>query len=305
MDELLNVRSNNETNAQPNDAELEKFYSELLLKSQNEQAADGNQSQEPKEKNWNSVKPTPGICVKSRIVGDGGKVFINICTSSAVPAPKPITEQELLTIIDEFAADSDETINYRVPMSIGEAHVEVDKHGKACTAYDVIINPNFLTTIKESRVFFGFLMSIVLEGLQNKYEVQVDRNWAMLKNKKFFGRVEEQRMRKKALIQEVSSQSGGRLTEEKTKEPRYVLVREPETGHPEFLIAEIELLGVEKASNLMVDAGEDRLVVSTRPKKYSLDIYLPFDLLPEEIGSQFDVSTHVLTVTMPVKPLDE
>lgn len=306
MEELLNVgNSNASSKPTPSDAELEKFYSELLLKSQKEQGDASSNSKEETEKNWNSVKPTPGLCVKTRTLGkDSTKVFINICTSSAVPAPKPISEEELLKILDKYSENSDETVDYRVPMSIGEGHVEVDNRDQACTAYDIVINPNFLTTIKGSRIFFGFLMSIVMEGMHSKYDIQLDKNWAMLKNKKFFGRVNEQHLRKKALIQEFSPESS-KISEEKTKEPRYVLVREPETGHPEFLIAEVELIGVEKASNLIVDAGEDRLVVGTRPKKYSLDIYLPFDLLPEEIGCQFDVSSQILTVTMPVKPIQD
>jgi len=294
----LNVNKSNESKS---DAELEDFYNDLLLKSQN---SAGDNSEENQVKNYNSVKPTPGLCVKTKLKGkDSSKVFINICTSSSVPAPKTISEQELLEILDKYDDESDETVSYRVPMSIGEGHTELDNKSKACTAYDVIINPSFLVTIKDSRVFFGFLMSIVNQGIQEKYGIELDENFNLLRNKKFFGRVQEQRLRKKALIQEFSENEPlAKPQQTKVKRPRYVLAREPETGHPDFLVAEVLLKGVERASNVLVDANDDRLVINTRPKSYSLDIYLPFDLLDDQIGCQFDVRTQVLTVTMPVKP---
>jgi len=299
MEELLNVNKSSESKS---DAELENFYNDLLLQSQN---SAGDNSEENQVKNYNSVKPTPGLCVKSKLKGkDTSKVFINICTSSCVPAPKTISEQELLEMLDKYDDESDEMVSYRVPMSIGEGHTELDNKSKACTAYDVIINPSFLVTIKESRVFFGFLMSIVKQGIQEKYGIEVEENFTVMRNKKFFGRVQEQRLRKKALVQEFSENDPlPKPQQTKVKRPRYVLAREPETGHPEHLVAEILLTGVCRASNVLVDANEDRLVVNTRPKQYSLDIYLPYDLIDEQIGCQFDVRTQILTVTMPVKPL--
>ena len=173
------------------------------------------------------------------------------------------------------------------------------------------MNPNFLVTMTNSQLFLGFFMSIVIEGLHHKYEVQIDKGWSVLKNKKFFGRNDEQFLRKKALIEEFDTTPQGGATGQRDviKQPRYVLAREPPAAavtepevHPEYLVAEVDLPGVKSAANLLVDVGEDRLVVITRPKQYKLDIYLPFDLLPHACGCQFDVSNKLLTVTMAVKP---
>ena len=72
MEELLNVNKSNESKS---DAELEDFYNDLLLKSQN---SAGDNSEENQVKNYNSVKPTPGLCVKTKLKGkDSSKVSLN------------------------------------------------------------------------------------------------------------------------------------------------------------------------------------------------------------------------------------
>ena len=50
------------------------------------------------------------------------KVFLNICQTDAIPAPADITDSELTDILD-----SDEPSSFRIPMSLGEGHEEVDK----------------------------------------------------------------------------------------------------------------------------------------------------------------------------------
>ncbi|XP_078483061.1 PIH1 domain-containing protein 1-like [Ciona intestinalis] len=298
--ELFNVGSKQPSNDMT-DEELQNMYKNLLLNSQEE-----NDNPTKEEKLWNSIKPTPGCCIKTKNTENKEKVFINICTSSTVPTPETITEQELIKMLENLD-DPNETVNYRIPMSIGEAHAEVDNHGKGCIAYDVIINPNYLYTIKNSNVFFGFFMSVVFEGLSHKYQVNLDRNWVLLKNKKFLGRLEQQNLRKQTLIQEMPTQTQSKPLvtelETKVKKPKFEILQEPESGYPDFLVAEVQLPGINKASSILVDIGEDRLVICTRPKQYSLDIFLPFNLIQEECGSQFDVGLSTLTITMPVQPI--
>ncbi|KAK8386691.1 hypothetical protein O3P69_017862 [Scylla paramamosain] len=56
-----------------------------------------------------TIKPKPGLCLKTREDG-GGKVFVNVCTSDALPAPENITEEELIKILE-----SEEPSDFRVP----------------------------------------------------------------------------------------------------------------------------------------------------------------------------------------------
>ena len=67
--------------------------------------------------------PSPRYVLKTR-TSDEAKVFINVCTSDKVPTPQEISEEELAEILN-----SEDAIKYRVPMSLGEPHAEVDKSG--------------------------------------------------------------------------------------------------------------------------------------------------------------------------------
>lgn len=293
-DELLNA---GQSAAMPGEKELLEMYNNLL-QTNPDQAKNLDESLKSLQE---KVLPTPGCCLKTKNLDNNEKVFINVCTSSTVPAPRDITERELQDLVESMD-DSDAIVDYRVPMSIGDAHVELDKQGKGCSVYDVIINPAYHEKIQGSGIFLGFFMSIVIEGILNKYSIELDRNWILLKRKKFVGSLQEQYMRTKRLIQEMPGTAASVSTPAAEK-PKFTIQKEPSDGHPQFLIAEVILPKVNRAKSISLDVGEDRLVLTAKPNLYELDIFLPYKLVQAECGSQFNVKTKTLTVTMPVKPL--
>ncbi|ROT71195.1 PIH1 domain-containing protein 1 [Penaeus vannamei] len=121
-----------------------------------------------------TIKPKPGICVKTRNE-DKKKVFINVCTSEAIPAPEDITDQELIAILE-----SDKPSDFRVPMSIGQLHEEKDKSGEVCLAYDVVISPAFFTKMTDNPLFHNFFMIATMEGIEEKYTMTLDKNGGLL-----------------------------------------------------------------------------------------------------------------------------
>lgn len=68
--------------------------------------------------------PTPEFVMKLRNSKEE-KVFINICTSDKIPPAKEITDEKLVEILESV-----DPTQYRVPMSLGEPHVEVDNRGQ-------------------------------------------------------------------------------------------------------------------------------------------------------------------------------
>ncbi|XP_014769704.1 PIH1 domain-containing protein 1 [Octopus bimaculoides] len=264
------------------------------------------------------VTPKPGFCIKVKDE-ENKKVFINICQADNVPKPEEISDEKLMELLD-----SEVPTDYRIPMSLGESHPELDKSGQACTVYDVVINPKFFEKIQKNELFRVFMISISMEGLEEKYKMKLKRNsWVILKNKKFMGSIAPQNIRNKSksLISEVFDNVGSKSSPQPAapstplikeisshavqhtgEKPLYKLLKDPAQGHPEFMVAEINLPKIKIATSLILNIGEDRLLLETRSDVYLLDIYFPYNIIQENCGAQFNRKTKLLTVTMPVQP---
>lgn len=300
-------------------AEEDAFLQQLLLGSPGSEEMNLFPDQAHAEPQFSVVTPEAGVCIKTKD-NKGEKVFINICKTSQMPSPKDITEEELVQLLEQEVPD------YRIPMSIGEPHAELDKSGNGCTAYDVMISDEFMAKIVKSYIFNGFFMSVVFEGLENKFGIILERNWTQLKNRKCLGNLHDHHVRAKSkpriqemsgeaspeegkkgpLISEVPSNPSAEMGNESGKaseEPDCVIMREPKTGHPEFLVAEVKLPKVKSSKTVDLDLGEDRILLKAHPDLYTLDAYLPYDIVQEESGAQFNRMTKILTLTLPVKPV--
>ncbi|XP_073526534.1 PIH1 domain-containing protein 1-like [Phyllobates terribilis] len=143
----------------------EALYEQMLMKAKQE-----IQSRIPNLPESRQIRPQSGFCIKTR-TSKNTKIFINICKSNQIPAPPDLTEQELVSILE-----SDDPSGYRVPMSLGEPHVEVDNSGCGCTAYDIVINGTFFEKIKNNELFREFFITVAMEGLENKYQMELSRD---------------------------------------------------------------------------------------------------------------------------------
>lgn len=78
-----------------------------------------------------------------------------------------------------------------------------------CTAYDVVINPGFHSKIQKSELFNSFFLTIVFEGLESKYDIELERKWTVLKNKKSMGTLHPHciRSKSKPVIMEMEDDS--------------------------------------------------------------------------------------------------
>lgn len=191
-------------------------------------------------------------------------MFINICQTDQIPAPDDISDDDLVNILS-----SDEPSLYRVPMSIGDAHSEGDNNGQPADVYDVVINNKFFEKIQKKPFFKSFFLTVVFEGLQDKYQFELEAdNHIILKNKKSIGTLMTHRIQKRdvekvldktytPLIEEIKgvqnkaiedlgkseSAINRNAVEEKRKasEIKYKLKRVPVTGKIEYLIGEFNI----------------------------------------------------------------
>ena len=98
----------------------EEFYKNLLIAAGKEDKEVLGGLDQPEGK---YVLPEPRCVIKVKNDNDE-KVFLNICTSNELPAPRDISEEELAKLLDDPDA-----LNFRVPIGLGNPHAEVDKTG--------------------------------------------------------------------------------------------------------------------------------------------------------------------------------
>jgi len=264
-----------------------------------------------------AVVPDPGMCVKTKNIA-GEKVFLNFCKVNAIPPAKPISEDALQEIIANENYDSD----YRIPMSLGAPRIEKDKSGKDCYSCDVAVNSVWYDqTMVDSLTFTTFLVTLAMEGLCNKYGdvCNLDRqNWSILRNKRYMGKIQRHTIQQRASatkIQELNSEKEAKdfgktdlmkplstskplITQVKEK-PELLLIKQPhDATHPNEIIATLKLPKIVSKDEMTLELSPDRLLLQS--DMYLLDIFLPFDICPQESSAEFHRDDRYLKVQMKV-----
>uniref|UniRef100_A0A671EJR5 PIH1 domain-containing protein 1 n=1 Tax=Rhinolophus ferrumequinum TaxID=59479 RepID=A0A671EJR5_RHIFE len=254
-------------------AETARFEELLLQASKELQQA---QTSRPES---TQIQPQPGFCIKTN--SSQGKVFINICHSPSIPPPADVTEDELLQMLEEDQAA------FRIPMSLGEPHAELDAKGQGCTAYDVAVNSDFYRRMQNSDFLRELVITVAREGLEDKYSLQLNPEWRILKNRPFLGSISQQNIRSKQRpqIQELGNlyTADSPRPEEGPEKPHLNLWLEA----PDLLLAEIDLPKLDGALGLSLEIGENHLVMGDHQQLYHLDTYIPLRINSEESKAAF------------------
>ncbi|XP_055712075.1 PIH1 domain-containing protein 1 isoform X3 [Phlebotomus papatasi] len=278
------------------------------------------------------VKPQPGFCIKAHRTENGGKLFVNICQTEDIPAPKDITEEELMKILNSDAPNS-----YKIPMSIGEPRMTKDKAGNDARVCDIAINSGFFVKVESVRLFRDFLIALVFEAVDVKYGMPCeDNSWVILKNRKSVGtltthRIEnrdaklvkdyyegDQNRESKSLIQEIDAplvtkgKEAKQISNKKqqeaqykpnptklavsqanTKKPNYRITLEPREGEVKQLVAEFHMPECVSAKEITLDIGEDRILIEARKRGYLIEGFLDYPLNQDISSAVFDTGRGV------------
>ncbi|CAO2632812.1 PIH1 domain-containing protein 1 [Lemmus lemmus] len=242
---------------------------------------------------WTDGQDEPtcaGFCIKTN--SSEGKVFINICHSPSIPPPVDVTEDELLQMLEEDQA------GFRIPMSLGEPHAELDAKGQGCTAYDVAVNSNFYLRMQNSDFLRELVVTIAREGLEDKYGLQLNPEWRMLKYRPFLGSISQQNIRsqQRPRIQELGTLEGLPLFPYSPERPHLNLWLEA----PDLLLAEVDLPKLDRAQGLTLEIGESHLVMGGSQQLYRLNASIPLRVNPEASRAAFHHRRKQLMVFLPL-----
>uniref|UniRef100_A0A1L8DCP9 PIH1 domain-containing protein 1 n=1 Tax=Nyssomyia neivai TaxID=330878 RepID=A0A1L8DCP9_9DIPT len=282
------------------------------------------------------VKPQAGYCMKAFRTENKEKLFINICHTDDIPAPKDISEDELMKILNSNTPNS-----YKIPMSIGEPRNTKDKTGNDAMVCDIAINSAFFGKIEKMRLFRDFLTALVFEAVDVKYGMPCeDGSWIILKNRKCVGTLSTHRIENrdvksvvdyydkaggdgKQLIEEIDAPPKGKeakqisnkkqqeaklrgnptklaVSQANTKTPSYRIIVEPRKGDTKKVMAEFHMPECVSAKEISLDVGEDRILVEARKRGYLIEGFLDYTLDQDATSAVFDTGRGVLTVTAPI-----
>jgi len=65
-------------------------------------------------------------------------------------------------------------------------------------AYDIVIHPEFFKKCQEISFFKEFFIMLVFDGLEAKYDLKLNREYKILKNRKAMGTLQMQTVRSKS-----------------------------------------------------------------------------------------------------------
>lgn len=190
------------------------------------------------------------------------KVFINICQSHGIPAPEDISVEQLTEIL---ASETPST--YKIPMSITQLRITKDKASKDAIVCDVAIHPDFFRTIELNNIFRDFLITIVFEALDTKYNLQINRDtWIILKNRKCIGNLEKHRVQNRDAVKVYESYQNP-TKEHKSKIKELSGDNEKSEEHKSPLIKEIKMNAIQKIENK--NQGDGVTVVPDTAKTFT------------------------------------
>nr|XP_055225915.1 PIH1 domain-containing protein 1 isoform X3 [Gorilla gorilla gorilla] len=159
--------------------------------------------------------------------------------------------------------------------------------GQGCTAYDVAVNSDFYRRMQNSDFLRELVITIAREGLEDKYNLQLNPEWRMMKNRPFMGSISQQNIRseQRPRIQELGDlyTPAPERAESGPEKPHLNLWLEA----PDLLLAEIDLPKLDGALGLSLEIGENRLVMGGPQQLYHLDAYIPLQINSHESKAAF------------------
>lgn len=298
-----------------NDPENKKLYESELTQFEKERGVD-----------LTFINPEPGFVIKSSINGDK-KCFINVAYCDKVDKP---------------SSESHENgTNWKIPFTQAPPRNDYDKKKNSCTVYDVVFHSDTIKMAETDKRFRQLVIETALDGVQDSFNVQIDRNNLKFPNSKFKGLNKPTIIRKRSansvdyeislldaisppipqLMQDspklIQSLQKINLIDDVYTKPTFKIIQRHDVNIqeciddmnskmnvtiPKDLVITIDLPLLRTTEDAKLDVTDKEVyLVSERPSKYKLHIVLPYAVNGNEGRAKFDKIKKKLSITLPVK----
>ncbi|KAG4094815.1 PIH1-domain-containing protein [Neocallimastix lanati (nom. inval.)] len=250
------------------------------------------------------IEPEPGFVVKTHnkkaIEGftEGLKVFINICHNGKVPPPPIATDEEI-----RKAVEAEDNTVYKVPLSLSTPRTDLDKSGKTCIVFDACVNTNPIIKATKDYDFKLFLIELALEWVEEKYKLELSREFTLPKMRAK-GKLVKHFIRRpeRPSISEIDSslpETSKTKTKKTLPKPDYEIRKEPKGENATHIIIDIKLPDIDNMKDAIVDIEKDKVIFKIK-EKYALELKLPILIDTEEGSAEFNRETRILTIKLTI-----
>jgi dynein assembly factor 2 len=274
------------------------------------------------------LHPQPGYVVKTANLRTDEKVFINVCSEANVGRPTS-------TVDVDAALGSG--VRWSIPYVQCQPRKDVDKQGRPCSVYDVMVHPDSLALKDQGSRLKDMLTDTAVEAVETNFDVKLGRRlrYPKMKVKGHFKRTvirrpldqdettkdrcsDHQDLRLVETYDPCGSKdldvASPRVPQHSVKYRQNLsedlpLARDWSGGalvsdpcRPSHVVVEVDLPEMASAKDLDLDVAETRF--SLHSSHYSLDLRFAYPVMEEEATAKFDVGTRKLLVTVPVKAKD-
>lgn len=219
------------------------------------------------------IVPEPCFVLKLK-TNNNEKIFANICSHESIPAPIKKSEAQIQAFIDEIlkedeSENSTTQIDYKVPVSIGEKHIESDKSGNLCNCYDLVFSPEFTNQCKKSTVFHQYLIHYTFMAIMQKYGHELDGNFCVkLKNKNYFGsKIQETTVADRSNKADIQVEKVAKIEVKKEEEVK----KSPEIKKKNYIIFQesanklvVKFKKIENLDSIKISVASNRILIQRK-----------------------------------------
>lgn len=196
-------------------------------------------------------------------------------------------------------------------MSITEIRRTKDKSNNVARVCDIAINPRFYEKVERIELFREFFYTIIVEAMEAKYNIKVDESkWIVLKNRKFVGSLVSHRVQNRDVKNVLETFKNPTDTDKKllkelsggeVKNSNLIVELGTSSNSATFstpqsrlalketnLLAEFLLPGVASDKDIILDVGEDCIVLSCPKRGYSINQYFDYKIDQSKSFAEFN-----------------